>query len=102
MNGIPLEQGLIVAGLLFSLGAAGVLIRRDVLFILLSLEIMTNAAGLAFVTAGALWLQPDGQVMFVFILAVTSVEVAVGLAIVLWLYHWIRTLDVDRANRLRG
>ncbi len=102
MNGIPLEQGLIVAGLLFALGAAGVLMRRDVLFILLSLEIMTNAAGLAFVTAGALWLQPDGQVMFVFILAVTAVEVAVGLAIVLWLYHWIRTLDVDRASRMRG
>ncbi len=102
MNGIPVEQGLIVAALLFTLGAAGVLIRRDVLFILLSLEIMTNAAGLAFVTAGALWLQPDGQVMFVFILAVTAVEVAVGLAIVLWLYHWIRTLDVDRASRMRG
>jgi NADH-quinone oxidoreductase subunit K len=102
MNGIPLEQGLIVAGLLFSLGAAGVLFRRDVLFILLSLEIMINAAGLAFVTAGALWRQPDGQVLFVFILAVAAVEVAVGLALVLWLYHWFRTLDVDRASRMRG
>ena len=83
-------------------GAAGVLIRRDVLFILLSLEIMINAAGLAFVSAGALWSQPDGQVMFVFILAVAAVEVAVGLALVLWLYHWFRTLDVDRASRMRG
>jgi NADH-quinone oxidoreductase subunit K len=102
MNGIPLEQGLIVAALLFALGATGVLIRRDVLFILLSLEIMINAAGLAFVTAGAMWLQPDGQVMFVFILAVAAVEVAVGLALVLWLYHWFRTLDVDRMSRMRG
>ena len=102
MNGIPLEQGLVVAALLFALGAAGVLIRRDVLFILLSLEIMINAAGLAFVTAGAMWLQPDGQVMFVFILTVAAVEVAVGLALVLWLYHWFRTLDVDRANRMGG
>jgi NADH-quinone oxidoreductase subunit K len=102
MNGIPLEQGIVVAALLFALGAAGVLIRRDVLFILLSLEIMINAAGLAFVTAGAMWLQPDGQVMFVFILTVAAVEVAVGLALVLWLYHWFRTLDVDRANRMRG
>jgi NADH-quinone oxidoreductase subunit K len=91
-----------VAALLFVLGAAGVLIRRDVLFILLSLEIMINAAGLAFVSAGALWLQPDGQVMFVFILAVAAVEVAVGLALVLWLYHWFRTLDVDRASRMGG
>ena len=102
MNGIPAEQGLVVAALLFVLGAAGVLIRRDVLFILLSLEIMINAAGLAFVSAGALWLQPDGQVMFVFILAVAAVEVAVGLALVLWLYHWFRTLDVDRARRMGG
>jgi NADH-quinone oxidoreductase subunit K len=102
MNGIPAEQGLIVAALLFVLGAAGVLIRRDVLFILLSLEIMINAAGLAFVMAGAMWLQPDGQVMFVFILAVAAVEVAVGLALVLWLYHWFRTLDVDRASRMGG
>jgi NADH-quinone oxidoreductase subunit K len=102
MNGIPAEQGLVVAALLFVLGAAGVLIRRDVLFILLSLEIMINAAGLAFVSAGALWLQPDGQVMFVFILAVAAVEVAVGLALVLWLYHWFRTLDVDRASRMGG
>ncbi len=102
MNGVPPEQGLIVAALLFALGAAGVLIRRDVLFILLSLEIMINAAGLAFVSAGALWGQPDGQVMFVFILAVAAVEVAVGLALVLWLYHWFRTLDVDRVSRMRG
>jgi NADH-quinone oxidoreductase subunit K len=102
MNVIPLEQGLVVAGLLFALGAAGVLIRRNVLFILLSLEIMINAAGLAFVTAGAMWLQPDGQVMLVFILAVAAVEVAVGLALVLWLYHWFLTLDVDRASRMRG
>jgi NADH-quinone oxidoreductase subunit K len=49
-----------------------------------------------------MWLQPDGQVMFVFILAVAAVEVAVGLALVLWLYHWFRTVDVDRASRMRG
>jgi NADH-quinone oxidoreductase subunit K len=102
MNGIPLEQGLIVSGLLFAMGAAGVLFRRDVLFILLSLEVMINAAGIAFVTAGAMWIQPDGQVMFVFILAVAAVEVAVGLALVLWLYHWFGSLDVDRASRMRG
>ena len=102
MSGIPLQSGLVVAGLLFGLGAAGVLFRRDILFILLSLEIMTNAAGLAFVTAGALWGRPDGQVLFVFILAVAAAEVAVGLALVLWLYRRTGTLDVDRANRLRG
>ncbi len=102
MNGILPEQGLVVAGLLFALGAAGVLMRRNILFMLLSLEIMINAAGLAFVAAGALWCLPDGQVLFIFILAVTAVEVALGLALTLWLYQSNGTLDVDRASRLRG
>jgi NADH-quinone oxidoreductase subunit K len=102
MSAIPVEQGLAVAGLLFALGAAGVLIRRNVMFILLSLEIMINAAGLAFVIAGAQWHEPDGQVLFIFILTVAAVEVAVGLALILWLYHWNGTLDADRANRMRG
>ena len=102
MSAIPLEHGLILAAVLFALGVTGVLIRRDVLFILLSLEIMLNAAGLAFVVAGARWLQPDGQVMFVFILAVAAAEVSVGLALILWMYSWHKTLDVDCASKMRG
>ena len=102
MSAIPLEHGLIVAAVLFALGVTGVLIRRDVLFILLSLEIMLNAAGLAFVVAGARWLHPDGQVMFVFILAVAAAEVSVGLALILWMYSWHKTLDVDCASKMRG
>ena len=102
MSAIPLEHGLIVAAVLFALGVTGVLIRRDVLFILLSLEIMLNAAGLAFVVAGARWLQPDGQVMFVFILAVAAAEVSVGLALILRMYSWHKTLDVDCASKMRG
>lgn len=99
---IPMEQGMLLAGILFALGLAGVLIRRDTVFILLSLEIMLNAAGLAFVVAGSRWGQPDGQVMFIFILAVAAAEVSVGLALVLWLYHWHKTVDIDRASSLRG
>jgi len=102
MSSIPVEHGLILAAVLFALGVAGVLIRRDVLFILLSLEIMLNAAGLAFVVAGARWLQPDGQVMFVFILAVAAAEVSVGLALILWMYSWHKTLDIDCASKMRG
>ncbi len=102
MNGIPLEHGLIVAAVLFALGTAGVLIRRDILFILLSLEIMLNAAGLAFVVAGSRWLQPDGQLMFIFILAVAAAEVSLGLALILWIYSWHKTLDVDCASKMRG
>ncbi|MEZ4862696.1 MAG: NADH-quinone oxidoreductase subunit NuoK [Caldilineaceae bacterium] len=99
---IPLEYSLFVAGVLFVLGLTGVLVRRNLLFILLSVEIMLNAAGLAFVAAGAHWGQVDGQVMFVFILAVAAAEVSVGLALVLRLYHQHKTLDADAASEMRG
>lgn len=102
MNGFPMEHGLIVAAVLFTLGVTGVLIRKDVLFILLSLEIMLNAAGLAFIVAGSRWLQADGQLMFIFILAVAAAEVSVGLALILWMYSWHKTLDVDCASKMRG
>ena len=99
---VPLTHGLIVAGLLFSLGLLGVLVRRNIIFILMSIEIMLNAAGLAFIVAGSRWGHADGQIMFVFILAMAAAEVAVGLALVLQLYHRIGTLDADAAATLRG
>ncbi len=102
MSPVPLEHGLIVAAILFLLGLVGVLVRRDAIFILLSLEIMLNASGLAFVVSGARWGQASGQVMFLFILAVAAAEVSIGLALVLWLYHWHRSVDIDRASSLKG
>ena len=91
---IPMEHGLLLGGILFALGVLGVLIRRNILFILMSLEIMLNAAGLAFIVAGARWGQADGQVMFIFILAMAAAEVAVGLALVLQLQHHLKTVLV--------
>ena len=102
MTSIPMEHGLILAGVLFALGLIGVLARRNIVFILMSLEIMLNAAGLAFVVAGARWRQPDGQVMLLFILAMAAAEVAVGLALVLAMHHRLKTLDADAASRMRG
>jgi NADH-quinone oxidoreductase subunit K len=99
---MPLEHSLLLAGALFAIGLAGVLARRNVFFILMGIEIMLNAAGLAFVAAGAHWGRPDGQVMFIFILAVAAAEVAVGLALLLRFYHARRTVDADAADRLRG
>ena len=99
---IPMEHGLILAAILFSLGLAGVLVRRNILFMLLSLEIMLNAAGLAFIVAGARWGQADGQVMFIFILTLAAAEVAVGLALVLNFYHHFRSLDARKASTLKG
>jgi NADH-quinone oxidoreductase subunit K len=102
MATVPLGYGLVLAGLLFLLGLVGVLARRNILFVLLSIEIMLNGAGLAFVVAGARWRQADGQVMFLFILALAACEVAVGLALVLRLYHLHTSLDTDSASEMRG
>lgn len=93
---------LALAGLLFATGLLGVLVRRNVIFILMSIEIMLNAAGLAFVAAGARWHAADGQVMFLFVLAMAAAEVSVGLALVLRLHHQWSTLDADLASSLRG
>lgn len=92
---------LIVAAILFVLGLAGVLMRKNIIFILISVEVMLNAAGLAFVAAGARWGQPDGQVMFLFILAMAASEVSVGLALVMQAHRQHRTLDVTELRQLR-
>jgi NADH-quinone oxidoreductase subunit K len=81
---------------------AGLLVRRNLLFVLMSIEVMLNAAGLAFVSAGSRWNQPDGQVMFLFILAMAAAEVSVGLALVLLLYHRHHSLDADAASAMKG
>ena len=99
---IPVEHVLYLAALLFLLGLVGVLVRRNVMFLLMSLEVMMNAAGLAFVAAGAKWGQPDGQIMFMFILGLAAAEVAVALGLVLQLSRRFETLDVDAADELSG
>ena len=98
----PLQFGLSVAVGLFGLGLTGVLVRRNILFVLLSLEIMLNACGLAFVVAGSYWNQPDGQVVLLLILTMSAAEVAVGLALVVQMVRQLHTLDTRWANRLRG
>ncbi len=102
MAAIPMPYGLALAAILFALGLTGVLVRRNVVFVLMSIEIMLNAAGLAFITAGARWSQADGQVMFLLILATAGAELSVGLALVLQLYRQFHTLDVDSASDMRG
>ena len=99
---IPLSYGLLFAGILFVLGLAGVLLRRNVLFMLLAIEIMLNAAGVAFIVAGSYWRQADGQVMFLLVLAMAAAEVSVGLALVLQIHRRFKTLDTDDISRMRG
>lgn len=98
---VPLDQSLVLAAVLFLLGLLGVLARRDMIWILMCLEIMLNAAALVFVSAGARWHQPDGQVFFILILAVAAANVSVGLALILRLFRRNASLDADALRELR-
>lgn len=102
MQSIPMEHGLAIAAVLFCLGLVGLMVRRNILFMLMSLEVMMNAAGLAFVVAGSRWEQPDGQIMFILVITLAAAEAAIGLAILLQLYRRFNTLDVDAASEMRG
>jgi len=102
MAQIPMQHGLLLAAVLFALGLAGILVRRNLIFILMSIEIMLNASGLAFVVAGARWGEADGQVMFIFILSLAAAEVSVGLALLLQIHRRFGTLDANAASEMRG
>jgi NADH-quinone oxidoreductase subunit K len=102
MTGVPVEWALYLASALYIIGVFGLLLRRNLIFMLLSLEIMLNAAGLAFVAAGARWGQADGQIFFMLILTLTAAEVAIGLALALEIHHRFRTLDADALSGMKG
>lgn len=102
MQTIPMEHGLILAAILFVLGIIGVLTRRNLVFVLLSLEIILNATALAFVVAGSRWGESDGQIMFLMIISLAAAEVAVGLGLVLQLFHRYKTLDLNVLSKMKG
>ncbi|MDZ4858860.1 MAG: NADH-quinone oxidoreductase subunit NuoK [Candidatus Hydrogenedentes bacterium] len=102
MAHIPMEHGLMLAAALFCVGFVGLLVRRNILYMLMCVEIMLNAAGMAFVVAGSRWEHADGQIMYLIILTMAAAEVAVALALVLRFYRQFQTLDADAANTMRG
>ncbi|SMF94867.1 NADH-quinone oxidoreductase subunit K [Methylomagnum ishizawai] len=103
MNGlVPMEHGLALSAILFALGLTGVLMRRNLIAVLMSLEIMLNAAGLAFIVAGSRWNQPDGQIMFVLVLSLAAAEIGVALGLVMRIYRTYKTLDADALSGMRG
>ncbi len=99
------QIALILSAVLFTLGAVGVICRRNLLFVLMSIEIMLNAAGVAFVAGSAmhtdLVAKTDGQAFFLFILPVAATEVAIGLALALVLYQRYGTLDLWALARMK-
>ncbi len=97
-----IDHVFILAAILFCLGLVGVLVRRNIIFMLISMEIMLNAAGLAFIAAGSAWGQPDGQVMFLAVVTLGAAEVAVALGLTLLLFRRYQSVDVDNLKELRG
>ena len=91
-----------IAAFLFGIGALGVLVRRNPLIVLLSLEIMLNGANLALIAFSRHYAQGDGQIFALAVMAVAASEVVVGLGLVVALNRKRVTLDVDRLNTLRG
>jgi len=102
MTTVPLEHVLILACILFVIGFVGVIVRKNTLFMLMSLEVMLNAVGVAFIGAGSVWQQADGQVMFILILTLAASEVAVGLALLIRMQQRFNSLDIDRLSQLKG
>ena len=98
---LTLNHYLIVSGLLFALGIAGVIIRRNALVIYMALEMNLNAANLALVAFSKFNKIVDGQILVFFIIAIAAAEVAVGLAIIVALYRRKRTVSVDELTTMR-
>jgi NADH-quinone oxidoreductase subunit K len=101
MTSLSWQMPALLAAALFGLGLLGLLARRSLIFVLMSVEIMLNAAGLLFITAGMRWGSPDGQIMFILVLNLAGAELALGLVMLLRLRGRLTTLDSDAAMLLR-
>src|SRR6186997_1270633 len=98
---VPLNHYLVLSGILFSIGTAGVFLRRNLITILLSIEIMLNAVNLTFVAVGRYHNTVDGQIITFFVMTVAAAEAAVGLALVIALFRHRETLNPDAYTSLK-
>jgi NADH-quinone oxidoreductase subunit K len=96
-----LDDYLLLSAILFAIGTAGVFIRRNLITILLSIEIMLNAVNLTFVAFGRAYGAVDGQIMVFFVMTVAAAEAAVGLAIIMALFRHRESLNPDAYTMLR-
>lgn len=99
---VPVTYYLILSAILFSMGALGVLIRRNALIVFMSIELMLNAANLAFVAFARQYGQLDGQIFVFFVMTVAAAEVAVGLSLIVAIYRSRNTINVDEISSLKG
>ena len=98
---VPLNHYLVLSGILFSIGTAGVFLRRNLITVLLSIEIMLNAVNLTFVAVGRYLNTVDGQIITFFVMTVAAAEAAVGLALVIALFRHRETLNPDAFTSLK-
>jgi NADH-quinone oxidoreductase subunit K len=98
---VPVEYYLVLAALVFAIGCSGVLMRRNVIVILMSVELMLNAVNLTFVALSRQLVSMTGQMIVFFVMTVAAAEVAVGLAIFLAIYSQRRTVNADEISLLR-
>ena len=99
---VPVDYYVVLSAILFSIGALGVLSRRNPLIIFMSIELMLNAANLAFVAFASVYKTFSGQIFVFFVIAVAAAEVAVGLALIVEIFKTRRNINIDEMNSLKG
>ncbi|MGD8404117.1 MAG: NADH-quinone oxidoreductase subunit NuoK [Anaerolineales bacterium] len=99
---VPETYYIALSAILFTIGALGVLIRRNALIIFMSVELMLNAANVAFVAFANTYGQLSGQIIVFFVIAVAAAEVAVGLALIVAIFKTKQSIDVDAMSSLKG
>jgi NADH-quinone oxidoreductase subunit K len=98
---VPISYHLILSGILFTIGVTGVLLRRNIIIIFMSIELMLNAVNLSFVALARHLGSMDGQIIVFFVMSVAAAEVAVGLAIILLVFRGKETVNADELNLMR-
>lgn len=99
---VPFSHIMVLSGILFALGVACVSVRRNILMILIGVEVMLNGAGLAFVAGSMRWGMPDGQIFVLFITTMAASEVSVGLAMVVYLHKRKRSVNIEDFREMKG
>jgi len=99
---VPVDYYIALSSILFVIGALGVLIRRNPLIIFMSIELMLNAANLAFVAFASVYKTFSGQIFAFFVIAVAAAEVAVGLALIVEIFKSRKNINIDELNSLKG
>jgi len=99
---VPTAYYLVLSAMLFSLGIAGFLIKRNVISVFMSIELMLNAVNLTFVAFAHRWHAVSGQIFVFFVMVVAAAEAAVGLAIIIAIFRTRKTLNVDQINLMHN